>query len=360
MYRSSVGRSTPMKDEFNPARLDLARRRRGLTKTELSRLVGIATRTLNDYKHEYEPPEDRLRLFSEVLEFPVEFFFGPDLEEPSKVGSSFRSLSTLTATQRDRALAAGALALSLSDWIDSQFELPDCDVPQYDGVDSETAAEGLRSEWKLGEKPISNIIHVLESHGVKVFSLTEDSRDIDAFSFWRGSTPYIFLNTKKTPEHRRMDAAHELGHLVMHWRGGLASREVEREAQLFGSAFLMPRASVVSHVSPGARLHQIMRAKHIWKVALANLAYRLHTLELLNDWQYRQLFVQISRSGWRTSEPEGMARGESSQVLQKVFAMIRDTGTSLQDVARQLRVTGDELSRMIFGLALTPVPARLR
>jgi hypothetical protein len=45
----------------------------------------------------------------------------------------------------------------------------------------------------------------------------------------------------------RFDAAHELGHLVMHGHERpLPGPEAEREANQFASAFLMPRADVVA------------------------------------------------------------------------------------------------------------------
>lgn len=50
------------------------------------------------------------------------------------------------------------------------------------------------------------MIHLLEKHGVKVFFLSENTADIDAFSFWKDNIPYIFLNTKKTGERSRFDA----------------------------------------------------------------------------------------------------------------------------------------------------------
>jgi Zn-dependent peptidase ImmA (M78 family) len=49
-----------------------------------------------------------------------------------------------------------------------------------------------------------------------------------------------------------MDATHELGHLVMHWRhDGVKGRKAEEEAQHFGSAFLMPAERGCFWVVPG-------------------------------------------------------------------------------------------------------------
>jgi Zn-dependent peptidase ImmA (M78 family)/DNA-binding XRE family transcriptional regulator len=340
---------------FNPARLNLARRRRGHTKAALAEMVAISTRMVTAYERaEKEPSPLTLLKISGVLNFPVEFFGGVDLEEPPLEGSSFRALSTLAARQREQALAAGAIALALSDWIDAKFTLPEPSIPQFQGVDPETAAMAVRSEWGLGERPIRNVIDLLEAHGSRVFSLIEECAALDAFSFWRGSVPYVFLNVMKSAERSRMDAAHELGHLVMHWKRGVRGRNIERGADLFGSAFLMPSGSVVAEAPRAARLDQIIEAKPRWNVSAANLAHRMHDLGLLTDWQYRSIFMDMGKKGYRTREPNG-TRAETSQVLGKVFKALRDDGISFTDVARELGIPVDELSKSVFGLVLAPV-----
>jgi len=153
-----------------------------------------------------------------------------------------------------------------------------------------------------------------------------------------------------------MDAAHELGHLVMH-TGHQVPRgpAIEAQAQAFGSAFLMPPNSVIAYAPRGARIEHLVEAKRQWGVALASLVYRMHTLHLLGDWQYRTLFVELSRRGYRTSEPNGIPP-ETSQVLDKVFVSLREDGISKSDVATQLRINLSDLIELIFGLVLTAVP----
>lgn len=340
---------------FNPSRLDLARRRRGFTKISLAEAVGISPRTLVTYSaHEQEPNAELVAKFATILRFQLEFFYGPTLDEPPVDGSSFRALSTLTARLRDQATAAGSLGMSLSDWIGDRFRLPVSDIPRYQKVDAEAAAMEIRSQWHLGERPIKNMIHLLELHGVRVFSLSEDTAAIDAYSFWRGDVPYMFLNTMKSAERSRMDAAHELGHLILHWQGGPQSRQAELEAQKFGSAFLMPRGSVVARAPRGARLNQIIDAKSYWTVSVVSLTYRMHKLHMLSDYEYRRLFTEIGRRNYRIDEPNPAVR-ETSQVLGKVFRALRDEGTTMSRVAKKLAIYPDELSKIIFGLIATPI-----
>ena len=343
--------------EFNPQRLSVARRRRGLTKTGLAAELDVSIRMVTAYERgEKAPSEMTLDRMARSLRFPVGFFSGDDLTEPSLDGTSFRALSSLTAKQRDQALGAASLALGLSEWIDERFELPSPDVPAYPRVDPETASMSVRAEWGAGARPIRNLMHVLEGRGVRFFSLVEECSAVDAFSFWSGDRPFIVANTGKSAERRRMDAAHELGHLVLHPSGVAHGREQEREAAQFASAFLMPEGSVRAGVPYGATLQQIIAAKSRWRVSTAALAYRMHELGMLSDWQYRSHFVEISRKGYRTKEPPGTEiEIETSTLLAKVFDALRAQSITREQIAVELQIEVEELDKLVFGLTLTPL-----
>ena len=345
-------------DHFNPSRLEIARLRRGMTKRNLTERARISPRNLARLiSGEQTPSDDVVVKFSETLHFPQKFFFGHDLELPPEAKSSFRAFSRMPARLRDRVLAAGALGINLSDWIDQQFSLPSPDIPQCEDADPEAAAEQIRGQWNLREdQPIDNMIYLLELHGVRVFSLAEDTVDVDAYSFWRGKVPYVFLNTMKSAERSRMDAAHELGHLVLHQEESpQRNREAEKEANQFGSAFLMPRSSVAARVSWGARLDEIVDARLYWKVSVANLTYRLREIGLLTENQYRWTFARMGRLGYRRSEPISELSRETSKVLDIVFQYLREDGMSLKEVADSLSIYPDELSKLLFGLVPFPI-----
>src|SRR4051812_49840644 len=100
-WTSSGGQTRRSVERFNASRLDLARRRRGLTKSKLASSAGISTRIVTAYeRREREPSDETLQRLASVLNFPVEFFAGDDVEEPSIDGVSFRALSSMTARQR--------------------------------------------------------------------------------------------------------------------------------------------------------------------------------------------------------------------------------------------------------------------
>jgi Zn-dependent peptidase ImmA (M78 family)/transcriptional regulator with XRE-family HTH domain len=349
-----------------------------MKKRELATHIGVTERSVSSYEAgSQEPESNTLKNISKVLRFPEAFFFGDDPEFPTPDVASFRSLSKMTASQRDSALGAGAVALLLNEWIESRFELPDPDVPDLgreggskvgiikdrnskepEGYPShssaqnpEAAAEMLRAHWNLGEMPIKNMIALLESRGVRVFSLAIDAKEVDAFSMWKGGKPYVFLNTYKSAEHCRFDAAHELGHLVLHQHAQPHGPDLEREANAFASALLMPRASVLAVAPKSATLTSLIRYKKHWLVSVAALNYRLHALDLTTDWTYRTLCIQLAQAGYRRREPESINH-EKSVVLDKVFSALRQEGLSKNDVAHQLLISPDEINELTFGLML--------
>ena len=171
---------------------------------------------------------------------------------------------------------------------------------------------------------------------------------------WKGDKPFIFLNSAKTAERSRHDAAHELGHLVLHRHGGPVGRKAEEEANAFASAFLMPRSSILAHVPRFPNLATLVKLKTNWQVSVAALTYRLHALGILSDWEYRMLYIQISRNGYRTREPNPVPR-ETSQILPKIFAALREDGCTRSGVARALAIPQSELEALMFGLTMASI-----
>lgn len=336
---------------FNPSRLSLARRRRKLTKKGLAEALGCDQKTVIRYESgEITPPPDSLRVLAKKLDFPEKFFFGADIDEPPSEAASFRSLTAMLAGDRDAALAAGTLAFLLSDWVEERFSLPAPDLLDLkEDTDPETAARSLRQHWGLGERPIRNIVHLLEAKGIRVFSLVENARTVDAFSMWRREIPYVFLNTAKTAERSRFDAAHELGHLVLHKHGGpQQGRQGEMQANQFASAFLMPEAEVRAKIPRVNSLNQLVEAKKIWRVSVSALNYRLHKLGITSDWQYRTFCIQIVER-YKQSEPYGIPR-ELSQVWEKVFKALRSEEVTKYSIADSLGLPVFEVENLVFQL----------
>ena len=341
--------------KFNPSRLVLARKRRGLSKIALAEVAKIGLRSVVYYESgKFKPSEETAQSLAVALQFPVNFFYENDIEEINADAASFRSLSKMTASQRDSAIAMGTLATTICKWIEKRFELPAPHVPSLRNFEPETAALVLRNEWGLGERPIKNVIHLLEAHGVRVFSLPIDSVAIDAFSAWHQGTPFVFLNPMKSGERGRTDAAHELGHLTLHEHGVSRNRQAEAEADLFAASFLMPAADVIAHTPRALSVNTIHKLKKRWRVSAIALVHRLKALNLITEWQYRRFCVELSQAGYRSREHDGVPR-DTSQIFAKVFAMLREEGRSRGVIARDLQITSAELDSLLVGLVIASV-----
>lgn len=343
---------------FNPSRLRFARDRVGISRVQLSRDTGIPERSLAGYEAgQHVPPPSTVDVLAKELGVPSTFLYADEIDALPAGAPSFRAVSKLRAGQERAALTSGALAIEVNRWLEARLRLPATEVPTYErGADDPVgSARRLRSEWGLGYAPLKNVVHLLEGRGVRVFSLPERLADVDAFSFWFKGTPYMVLNTRKSAERGRFDAAHELGHLVMHGDYDQpAGRDKERDANRFAAEFLMPADDVLARGLRNAGVEQVLEAKRRWGVAAIALAYRLHELGATSDWLYASTCRRLSQMGYRSGELNGAPR-ETSRLLEQSFAALRQRRVTVVEVARDLHVLPDTLRELMFGLTLTAV-----
>lgn len=340
-----------MTAKFNPSRLKLARTRRQLTFKALAEKVRLTPRMVSEYEKEYctsVPPQATIEAFASALNYPETFFLDDDpIEEVSKDIVSFRSLKSMKAAQEHAAIGAGQLGVLINNFFEQRFTMLEPNLPDFRGVEPEIAAQALREEWGIGVSSIGNMIHLLEKNGVRVFSLAENTQDVDAFSFWKGGTPFVFLNTQKSAERSRFDAAHELAHLVLHKHGTPQGRDAEAEADRFASSLLMPRSTILPYKGRNITIESILRLKHNWRVSAFALIVQMKNTGVLSEWQYKSLVITASKLGLRTKEIDGIQR-EDSHVIKRIFEVWKQEGFTLVDFANVLSLPVDEISGLLF------------
>lgn len=354
---TSTSTSRPAEDKLSPSRIQLARERRGMTKVALASELDVTTRLLHSYESE-GAPASRADDLSRALGVHPSFFLLPEREAVATDQGFFRALRRATAAQLNASRATASIGAEFYDWLASKFKLPQAALPDLDGHEPEMAAAALRAFWGRGEESLPNLVQLSEAHGVRVMSLPATARTVDAFSFWLDDRPHVFLATEKSAERSRFDLAHELGHLVMHSRHAspteTSTREIEREADAFASAFLMPRRAVLPVAGREPAVPQILALRSHFRVSAMAMTRRLHDVGRLSDWGYRQNCVQLAQRGYRSGEPGGIDR-ERSRVFDTVFALLREQGVTVTDAGRELGLHPSTIQELTFGQVLVPI-----
>jgi Zn-dependent peptidase ImmA (M78 family)/transcriptional regulator with XRE-family HTH domain len=339
--RGPSGEAATASRAFDPKALTLARRFRGMRKNELARAVGVTAAALSQYELGQSRPSGAvLGKLALALGMPVGFFiFGhPVPATPS--AAHFRSLRATTHLEREQVLAFGEIAWRLMTGVEKYVELPSCKLPHLalplepNADDIALAAGEIRSSMGIGSGPVPHVVRLLEAHGTVVLLLPMMSRRVDAFSHWYGSRPVVFLNPLKDDRPRsRFDAAHELGHLILHHDAEPGNRIVENQAQDFAAEFLAPRDEIVNELPrrlDWERLHQVKRR---WGVSLKALVYRAHRLGIFGESTYRSGMVMLAQ--WGDPEPGSLGRREGPILLGKAMQIFADTGIDLDTLMHE-------------------------
>ncbi len=332
---------------FNKDRFKLAREIRKMSKLDLSNNIGLSVQTLTEWeKGNTIPKLENLYELSKILNFPVDFFNIETHYSIIQDTMSFRALTKMKACDRDVTFSYAKLAIDLASWIDAKFNLPTFSTSFQDKETPEQAAIRIRNEWQL-EECIDDTIFLLEKNGIKVFSLLDDIEHIDGFSFWDNKAPYVLLTHKKSAEHSRFDAMHELGHLILHRSGVLKNKNAEKEAHLFAAEILMPQKFVEKYRNINPILDNFIQLKHLWKVSLGALVYRFYHLGYISEWTYRTLNIEMRKKGYHQKEPQTIP-WEESVIINKIFKLLKEDNCSIQDISNETNIPVEVLNKLIF------------
>lgn len=354
---------------FHGERLGLARRWRGLTKRELAASVGVTPAAISQYEAgQSRPRAETLGRLALAVQLPPAFFGRrPSASRLVEEEWHFRSLRATRKRDRDRVLAKTAVLANLIEIIDRYVELPQVDLPEHvvDHLTSETiefATARVRTTWDLGEGPIDTMIGLLEGRGCVVSSLDAGTDDLDAFSGWVGKRPFVVLATNKDDAERsRFDAAHELGHLLLHHDVNAGSRTAELQANVFASAFLMPRNAIAAELPPRLDFSAYFDLKLRWRVSVAALIYRARQVGRLTEPSFRRAMTELSANGWRRQEPLAGECERPTVVADALDLLWSSRGLSRDQIAADLQVTRVDLDSLVEASRRGPTPPeRLR
>jgi Zn-dependent peptidase ImmA (M78 family)/DNA-binding XRE family transcriptional regulator len=304
-----------------PDRLRAARVVKMLNQRELADLVGVSRQAISAFEQGDKSPDvETAYRIAKALEQEISYFVASDLPRFGSFSARFlRAFGQDTIKRNLMCDVLGDWFVQTVKYLDGHLNFPPLILPEampqapsgrYAEEEIEKAAEDCRKAWGLGPGPISNILSLIENKGISVCRVEAPGAKIEAFSFWSGSRPFIFLSSDKDSAVRaRFDAAHELGHLILHRGVGVDELEnpktlkvIESEANRFAGAFLLPRSTFPNEVFT-ARLDAFIDLKRRWKVAIQAMIYRCKDLGVIDEDLFINLYKQMSKRKWRTREP---------------------------------------------------------
>lgn len=329
---------------FVPERLVEARAaRRVQSMKELALMLGVSPSSVSRWETGKQAPEaDALTELAKALRVRREFFLRPVFDSLRPM--FYRKLVSTLKRDREYQTSQVSWLHEISHVLQHYVDFPELDIPDVLGgssysqlrdEDIEDIAGELRSHWQLGEGPCTNVVAVLEKIGCVVGSIEMGTSKLDGVCSWSKSEdrPHILLSSDKMNLPRRqMDAAHELGHAVLHRNvSAKALRddlpEIERQAFRFASAFLMPQTTYVPEV-PNYSLAGLLSLKERWRVSVKAQIKRLVDLEIIPQDHATQLYKTYSAKGWNRQEPMDKEWAvPKPRMLHDALCLIVDSGT---------------------------------
>lgn len=309
-----------MTKSFNGQRLRQARQYNGLSINDLADILGVTKQAISQYETQNVTPEfEKMRIITEKLNFPSSYFFQEDIYEINAKTTYFRALLSANRNARLQQQIKLKHLVIIYQVLNKYLEFPALNIPKFEytnNLDFEKIALDIRNYWEIGEKPIENISHLFEKNGIIVASYPVNQDNIDAYSQKikvEDNDRYIVVlsNDKNSAARSNFDAAHELGHILLHdWNIDLEElsredfKQQEREANYFAAAFLLPKNAFLRDVGLYPKdLKYYIELKKKWKVSISAMLIRANRLGVISDNQYQYLMKQMAINNWRRQEP---------------------------------------------------------
>lgn len=297
-----------------PERIREAREARGLSGESFAEAIGVSRQAVAQFETGQTSPggETMSRIIAETGQ-PISFFTNVPPRPGEPRAPFFRSLKRMEQQQRRRIVRRMQWAGDIGTLLERFIDLPAVNFPDFefdlqrgDEDDIERAAEALRDHWGLGRGPIRSLAASMEQNGILIVREPVRCQDMDAVSCWIGGRPIVLLSEEVVSGPRDLfNLAHELGHLALHPDVEVSGSNldmIEKQANRFASAFLLPRESFSREVL-GSSLAYFKSLKSRWGVAIAAMAYRSRDLGILSENQYSYLFRQMNAQRIRKIEP---------------------------------------------------------
>jgi len=307
---------TVLESSFNGARLKAARQYNAMTIGDIAQGLNVSNQSISQFENsKAEPKLENVFLLSNLLGFPREYFYEWDDTSVTIGNTYFRSLASTSKKERNAQVERVKLLSKIYGAIQNYIAFPEFDLDMQADKTPEELADYVREKWELGNKPIYNLIDVMEKHGVIITNAFEDNKEIDAYSHVEiidyKSVPIVILGYETNIFRQQFNAAHELGHILTDGQYELEElskaeyRDMEKFMNRFAGALLIPKGMLFEDLSGNGKLdiRYYIELKKKYRVSAQALIVRANQIGALTSNQYQYLMKQMSQHGYRTNEP---------------------------------------------------------
>lgn len=296
---------------INYKQLIFAREYRGYNQTELAlKIKGLSQSNLSKFEKGFDCLSDEtIDSIIDFLNFPKSFFDKDVHIYNMSETAHFRRRNKITASQKNSLEKNYRLIGYLIDQMSESIEFPDYalkSIDLEDGYTPEEVANYMRRYFSLADRPVKNIMSLVESSGIIIVDLDTNIEEFDGVSFLTDKGyPVIVLNRNMSNDRKRFTVSHELGHILMHTFGNIIipeGRDKEKEANLFASEFLMPK-DVIKKSLIGLKLGDLAPLKSYWLTSIASIIMRASYLGCIDKNKATYFNIELSRKGYRKNEP---------------------------------------------------------
>lgn len=269
---------------------------RNFSLEELANLVGCSKQAISNYENGNRFPDSKtLRAIANVLKFELEALLKPISVQFNLLEVNYRYGNDLDRSEKSE--IEELAARYLSNYIETEqiakaivkFENPLSDFEVNNPADAETAAQHLRKRWKLSNGPIYSITKLLEDKGVRVIKIKYNgSLRHEGLSGWaeNNTVPVIVVNDQQKELTRlRYTLLHELGHLLLTIREGLADEEIEKICEVFAGSVLIPTEILKSEFGKNRTsilMHDLRRIKEFYGISILAIMVRARFSNLIS------------------------------------------------------------------------------
>ncbi len=331
---------------------------------KLSRRFPVSHATIANYESgRSTPPLDFIAALAELYDRPLNWFI-----EHGKclTGVRYRNLKS-----KVRISDLHRFEADVQRWVDAYVSLERrLNQPLTPTIEGFRAKDGMKPDElaretrrkldnKREDEPITSVVEVLENFGVRTIENPTELR-IDGLAARYGDEYIVVLNPSVSNDRTRLNAAHELGHVLFGDcdNDEQESKALESRAFDFASHLLLPN-SQLKRAFEGRSMVRLVQFKERFGISLAAMVYRAEKLSFISKQDAKHLWIEFSRRGWRTDEPGVVRPDRATRFEQLIDESIFNKNLSLKEVSDLSGVRPESIrARLNFamGIAAHDVP----